>query len=258
MGAMAVHGEYLSPRFVALAHRGGSFLPVNLGIENTMRAFENAVALGYEYVETDVQVTKDGHLIAFHDDNLLRVTDYDAAPSDLLLEEARELLVGDRETIPTLDELFEHFPNVNFNIDIKSNEGTRLLSDCIDRHNAHKRVCVASFSTSRIRQFRKLQPKVPTAASTTGVMMLTTGIVNTKGDVYQVPMRYESGLLKLDLVTPKSIEQIHKAGKKIHVWTIDDDVTMHRLIDWGVDGIVTDRPDLLKGVLRMRGMWSTR
>lgn len=258
MGRMAARSEYLSPRFIPLAHRGGSFLPANLGIENTLRAFENAVALGYDYLETDVHVTRDGHLIAFHDENLARVTDFDGTPNELLLEEAKELLVGEREEIPTLDELLERFPEVKFNIDIKTPGATEPLSETIDRHGAQHRVLVGSFSSSRIHHFRKLQPTVPTAASPKAVMMLAAGLITTQGDVYQVPLRYESGLVKVDLVTPRSIELVHRAGKKIHVWTVDDDSTMHRLIDWGVDGIITDRPELLKAVLRMRGMWSTR
>lgn len=258
MGRMTAHSEYLSPRFIPLAHRGGSFLPANLGIENTLKAFENAVALGYDYLETDVHATKDGQVIAFHDENLARVTDFDGEPGDLTLEQAKELLVGDREEIPTIDELFEHFPDVNFNIDIKSGPATTLLSKAIDRHDAHRRVLVGSFSAARIRQFRRLQPTVPTAASPKAVIALAAGMVTTNGEVYQIPMRYSAGLLKVDLVTPRAIELIHRAGKKVHVWTIDDDTMMHRLIDWGVDGIVTDRPELLKAVLRMRGMWSTR
>ncbi|NLE97977.1 MAG: glycerophosphodiester phosphodiesterase [Propionibacterium sp.] len=255
---MTAHSEYLSPRFIPLAHRGGSFLPANLGIENTLRAFENAAALGYDYFETDVHATKDGHVIAFHDANLVRVTDFDGAPGDLLLEEAKELLVGDREAIPTLDELFEHFPDANFNIDIKDRAATVLLSETIDRHNAQSRVLVGSFSAGRIRQFRRLQPGVPTAASPKAVAALAAGLITTAADVYQIPMRYQRGLIGVDLVTRKNVRRIHRAGKKVHVWTIDDDSMMHRLIDWGVDGIVTDRPELLKAVLRMRGMWSTR
>ncbi len=259
MGGMSARpSDFLDARFIPMAHRGGSFLPANLGIENTLRAFRNAVDLGYEYLETDVHCTRDGHLVAFHDEQLVRVTDFDGRPGDLTLGEIKQLRVGGREEIPTLDELLEALPTAKFNIDIKARKATLPLSRAIDRHAAHDRVCVASFSNARIRLFRKLQPRVVTAATRTAAAGLLTGVVRTRGDVFQVPLRQRVGLVHWELVTAKTIEAVHQAGKKLHVWTIDDEITMHRLIDWGVDGIITDRPDLLKAVLRMRGMWSTR
>lgn len=259
MAPMAVaSSEYLRPRFIPLAHRGGSFLPANLGIENTLRAFEHAVELGFDYLETDVHATKDGKLIAFHDDHLGRVTDFDGRPGQLTLKEAKSLKVGMREEIPSLDELLEHFPTTKFNIDIKDRAATLPLVETLRRHKAQSRVCVGSFSDSRIRLFRRMMPMVTTSASPTAVAGLIGGMVRTNGDVFQVPMQHRVGFVNWDIVTRKHIDLVHRAGKKIHVWTIDDDTTMHKLIDWGVDGIVTDRPDLLKAVLRMRGMWSTR
>lgn len=250
--------EYLRPRFVPLAHRGGSFLPQNLGIENTLRAFKNAVDLGFEYLETDVHATKDHKLIAFHDEELSRVTDFAGRPRDHTLAELKELRVGGREEIPSLDELFEHFPTAKFNIDIKDPLSTRLLSEYIDRYNVHSRVCVGSFSAAQIRLFRALQPLVTTAASVASASLLAIGVVKTSGDVYQVPVSHKVAGVSIDLVSSKQVQAIHRAGKKIHVWTVDDGSEMHKLIDWGVDGIFTDRPDVLKAVLRARGMWSTR
>lgn len=253
-----VFPEYLSPEFVAMAHRGGSFMTANLGIENTVRSFQNAVDLGFRYLETDVHTTKDGMLVAFHDDTLNRVTDVEGTIRSLSFEELSELRVGDREPIPTMDELFEIFPTINFNIDLKSVTAVDALAESIKRHNAQRRVCVGSFARTRIRRFRSLLPEVPTAVSTTGVAALTMGVISPGGQVYQVPLQHPVGPVTVDIVTPKNIERIHAAGRKIHVWTVDDPSTMHRLIDWGVDGIVTDRPDSLKQVLSARGMWSTQ
>lgn len=253
-----VYTDYLSPEFVAMAHRGGSFLTANLGIENTVQAFRNAVDLGFYYLETDVHTTRDGVLVAFHDDTLDRVTDVEGALRELTYAEVQTLRVGGREPIPTLDELFETFPQVKFNIDIKSVTAVGPLAEAIDRHGAHRRVCVASFARTRIRRFRSLSPQVPTAVSTTGVAALTMGAISGGGEVYQVPLQHPIGPVTVDLVTPRNIERVHAAGRKIHVWTVDDPTTMHRLLDWGVDGIVTDRPDSLKEVLRARGMWSTQ
>ena len=253
-----VYRDYLLPSFIAMAHRGGSLLTANLGIENTVRAFANAVDLGFTYLETDVHATADGQLVAFHDPNLERVTGYDRNLHDLTMAEVRELRVGDREPIPTLDELFETFPEANFNIDIKHAAAMEPLVRAIGRHHAERRVCVGSFSRQCLRRFRAAAPEVPTSVSTVGVVALALGQMPPNGQVFQMPMSYPIGPVNVDLVTPRSIERIHATGRKVHVWTIDDPTTMHQLIDWGVDGIITDRPDSLKDVLSARGMWSTR
>lgn len=253
-----VHGDYLSPEFIPMAHRGGALLPANLGIENTLRAFANAVDLGYTYLETDVHATRDGHLVAFHDEDLARVTDVTGRIRDLTFGQVAEFRVGDREPIPTVDDLFDAFPHARFNIDIKHPNAVVPLVEAIRRHGAERRVCVGSFSRTNIHRFRGLLPEVPTAVSVTGVAALSMGAMSPGGNVFQVPLSRQVGPMRVDIVTPRNIRRIHDSGRKIHVWTIDDATTMHRLLDWGVDGIVSDRPDLLKEVLRARGMWSTR
>lgn len=243
-----------------MAHRGGSLLTQNLGIENTAAAFENAARLGFSYLETDVHATADGHLVAFHDPDLGRVTDTPGLIADLALDVVRGVRVGDREVVPTLDELFEAFPDARFNIDLKAAGAVSLLVECIARHKAQERVCVGSFSTSRLRRFRRLMPEVTTAATMAEVMVMATGRVrraSASDVVFQIPISHSQGPLTLPLVTARTVEAVHAAGRKMHVWTIDDADTMHALIDLGVDGIVTDRPDLLKAVLIARGMWST-
>lgn len=253
---------YLSPEFTAMAHRGGALLAENLGIENTMEAFENAVRLGYEYLETDVHATRDGVLVAFHDSNLHRVTDTAAEISDLSLAELRQVRVGGRAVIPTLDELFEGFGSCCFNLDIKAAGAADLLAAAIRRHDAAGRVCVGSFSARRLNRFRRLAPHVPTSVSPVGVAASLVGLVSRTPTpsprVFQVPLTHQVGPVTVRIVTPARVRAVHGAGRKLHVWTIDDPVVMHELIDWGVDGIITDRPDLLKGVLSDRGMWSTR
>ncbi|RMB60144.1 glycerophosphodiester phosphodiesterase [Tessaracoccus antarcticus] len=255
-------GGYLAPGFIALAHRGGSLLASNLGIENTLQAFSNAVQLGYRYLETDVHATRDARLVAFHDPDLSRVTDTTGRIADMSFDEVREVRVGGRELIPSLDELLEAFPDARFNIDLKADAAVPLLAEAVTRHAATARVLVGSFSRSRLKRFRKLVPGTATSATTDEVMAMGVGVVrpNRSGQdvAFQVPITHRVGPVTLRLVTPRTIKAVHGAGRRIHVWTIDDAETMHRLIDWGVDGIVTDRPDLLKVVLRTRGMWSTR
>lgn len=253
-------GEYLAPGFVPMAHRGGSLLTSNLGIENTLHAFTNAVDLGYRYLETDVHATRDGHLVAFHDPDLGRVTGVAGRIADLTLEQVRAALVGGKEHVPTLEELLDAFPTARFNIDLKAEGAVPLLVETITRHAATQRVCVGSFSRRRLTRFRHLVPGVVTAASTPEVMAMAMGYVRRgrRDVVFQVPISHRVGPVTVPIVTPRTVRAVHRAGRKVHVWTIDDVETMHRLIDWGVDGIVTDRPDLLKAVLHTRGMWSTR
>lgn len=257
---MSKSGEYLAPGFIPMAHRGGSLLTSNLGIENTLQAFRNAVDLGYSYLETDVHATRDGHLVAFHDPDLGRVTDSTGRIAELTLAQVRTALVGGRERVPTLDELLDTFPTARFNIDLKSEGAVPLLVDTLARHASTERICVGSFSRRRLTRFRGLVPGAVTAASTPEVMAMSLGIVRSRraGVVFQVPMSHRVGAVTVPVVTPRTVRAVHRAGRKIHVWTIDDVETMHLLIDWGVDGIVTDRPDLLKAVLHTRGMWSTR
>lgn len=255
-------GEYLAPGFIPMAHRGGALLTSNFGIENTLTAFQNAVDLGYRYLETDVHATLDGQLVAFHDPDLGRVTDVPGRIAELPFEAVRTVRVGGVEAVPTLDELLDAFPDARFNIDLKAAGAVPLLAGVIARHSAMNRVCIGSFSRSRLRRFRSLLPGTATAATTAEVITMAAGRVRRRPPkqnvVFQVPMTHTWGPVTVPIVTPRTIRAVHAAGRKIHVWTIDDPDMMHRLIDWGVDGIITDRPDLLKAVLRTRGMWSTQ
>lgn len=263
MASMSLQpGGYLAPGFIPMAHRGGALLTSNLGIENTLTAFKNAVDLGYRYLETDVHATRDGSLVAFHDPDLGRVTDNQGKIAELTLADVRAVPVGDAEAVPTLDELLDAFPEARFNIDLKAPGAVPLLAETITRHSALDRVCVGSFSRSRLRRFRSLLPGTATSASPAEIVAMSAGRVRRRRPghdvVFQVPMTHHFGPVTVPIVTPRTIRAVHAAGRKIHVWTIDDAELMHRLLDWGVDGIITDRPDLLKAVLHTRGMWSTQ
>lgn len=247
--------------FVPMAHRGGALLPVNLGIENTIAAFRNAWELGFRHLETDVHATRDGRLVVFHDVDLTRVTGHAGRIEDMMLDELQDLQIGGREPIPTLSDLLEALPHAIFNLDIKAAGATRPLVETLRAHGAGHRVVVGSFSPRRIREFRRMLPGVTTAVSPVGVAALSLRIPRLPGRgevVFQVPMTARVGAVRVPVVSPGRIKAVHAAGRRIHVWTVDDPLMMHELIDWGVDGIITDRPDLLKGVLSDRGMWSTR
>ena len=252
---------YLQPdKVLAFAHRGGAYHPEIEGLENTLAAFRHAAALGYDYLETDVHLTKDGVLLAFHDDVLDRVTDRVGAVRNLTLEDIRRARIGEREEVPTLVELLDSFPQARFNIDIKSAAAVEPLALLVRERDLWDRVLVGSFSPRRIRRFRKLtEGRVPTAADpletiafrlapTAGIATL---LVGRSFAAFQVPHRRGP----IVVVTPGFVRRAHAAGHQVHVWTVDDPAEMAELLDRGVDGLFTDRTDLLKDVLQARGQW---
>ncbi|MCL1906883.1 MAG: glycerophosphodiester phosphodiesterase [Propionibacteriaceae bacterium] len=253
---------YCSPTFVAMAHRGGALYPPNLGKENTLHAFEQAVDLGYRYVETDVQATSDGQLVCFHDDTLERMTSVSGKVSDFTADQLREIMV-DRQPIPFFHEVVEAFPHVKFNVDLKTDNAVIPLVRLISRLDLADRILVDSFSQRRISQFRSLTSNVPTAMAPPGVAWTTLApglstLISSPGVALQVPITSKVGPLTLQVISPETIRRVHQMGKVIHAWTIDDPHEMECLIDWGIDGIITDRPDVLKDVLIRRNLWENQ
>ncbi|AKU17060.1 glycerophosphodiester phosphodiesterase [Luteipulveratus mongoliensis] len=243
---------------VAMAHRGFS----RDGLENSMVAFAAAVELGYAYVETDVHATADRVLLAFHDDTLDRVTDGHGAIHTLPYHRVQQARIDGREPIPTLDELLDAWPDLKVNIDIKAEPAVIPLVEAIERHRAHDRVCITSFSDRRRRTaIKRLSRPVATSAgqSQTAAFVLAqasrlpgASSAALRGvDCLQVPERHAG----IPVVTARSVRAAHAAGTQVHVWTVDEPSDMTRLLDLGVDGLITDRSDVLKDVLQQRGSW---
>jgi glycerophosphoryl diester phosphodiesterase len=243
------------PGPLAFAHRGGA----SEHPENTMAAFDHAVGLGYRYLETDVHATADGVLVAFHDDVLDRVTDRRGAIAQLPWDEVRQARLG-AEGIPLLAELLAAWPDVRVNIDIKHADSIAPLVAVLERAGAHDRVCVASFSGKRLDRFRALTGgRVCTATGPLDIARLRlagAGAGPARGRFAaactQVPLR--QGPVRV--VDRRFLDAAHGRDLPVHVWTIDDPAEMVRLLDLGVDGIMTDRPTVLKEVLIRRGQWS--
>lgn len=256
---MKTPSPYLeTPVPLAIAHRG--FSPD--GRENTLPAFRAALDLGYQYLETDLNTTADGVTLVFHDATLDRVTDQSGAIAELPYAVVSRARIGGREPVPTLRELFQALPGANFNIDVKDARSAANLAALIEEFGLHDRVCVASFSDMRRREvLRRLSRPV---ACSPGKKLLVAYFalqawapapvmraLMRAADVLQIPTRHKN----LELVTRRSVARAHRAGLKVHVWTINEPAEMHRLLDLGVDGIMTDRADVLAGVMRERGYW---
>lgn len=248
------------PAPLAIAHRGGAKVSGNLGLENSLSAFRRAVDLGYTYLETDVHASRDGVVFAFHDESLDRVTDGSGLVRERTADEVRSARIDGREPVPELDTLFEAFPEARFNIDIKSDAAVEPTLAVVRAHSAYHRVCIASFSDARLRRVREHEWPVATSASPAEVARLRLAplrrawsVAALRGaDCVQVPLTR----FGVKVVTPGFVRRAHASGLQIHVWTIDDEQTMATLLDMGVDGIVTDRPDTLRDVLRRRGEWT--
>jgi glycerophosphoryl diester phosphodiesterase len=247
------------PGPLAFAHRGAHGAGSRDGAgENTMAAFEEAVAMGYRYLETDTHATADGVLVAFHDDHLERVTDRAGVIGELPWSEVEAAQVGDGEgRVPLLEELLTAWPDVRINIDPKHDAAVEPLAELVRRTGTLDRVCFGAFSDRRLDRLRELLgPGTCTSMGPRQVSRLMAAsrglpVGRFKGACVQVPTHQG----RLPLVTPRFLAAAHGRGLQVHVWTIDDPDEMARLLDMGVDGLMTDRPDLLKDVLVARSAW---
>lgn len=242
------------PGPIAFAHRGGAAD----GLENTVRQFRCAVEAGYRYIETDVHVTRDGRIVAFHDATLDRVTDGAGRIADLPWRDVQQARVAGREPVPLFEELLAAFPEVRWNVDVKAEPALLPFLDLIERTDAWDRVCLGSFSEARVVRAQRLAgPRLATSYGTRGVLNLRLrswglpAAVRRSAVAAQVP-EARSGV---PVVDHRFVRTAHAHGLQVHVWTVNDPERMHRLLDLGVDGIMTDHIDILRTVMEERGLW---
>ncbi len=248
---MAKNLSYLDHRRpIPIAHRGGD----QAAVENTMPAFEHAVSLGYRYLETDVHVTADGVLVAFHDADLERITGRPGTIADRTWAELAAIDLGGA-TIPQLDDLLSSFPEARFNIDPKVDAAVGPLGDAIAAHGAVGRVGIGAFDDARIGA---LQERFgPELCTSPGPSELLGYLGRPSGDAFathgclQIPPRFGGFELTSELV-----ESAHALELQVHVWTINEVAEMHRLLDLGVDAVMTDNVSDLKAVLIERNEWT--
>ncbi|WP_296665932.1 glycerophosphodiester phosphodiesterase family protein [Demequina sp.] len=247
---------YFDDRFAALAHRGFS----REGLENSMTAFQAAVDLGFRYVETDAHGTSDGVAVALHDSSLDRTTDGAGEVARLPWSLVKEARIGGVEPVPLFEDILGTWPELRVNVDVKGPSGIAPIAEAIERTKAHDRVCVASFSTARRdATVRLLSRPVATSAGTSeaGLFFLggATGVGTLRSlrrvDGLQIP--WKVGTMRV--LTERHVRIAHEAGRVVHVWTVNERSDMELLLDMGVDGLVSDRADLLREVLEDRGRW---
>jgi glycerophosphoryl diester phosphodiesterase len=250
------------PRPIAFAHRGGAAHAP----ENSWAAFEHAVSLGYAYLETDARATSDGMLVAFHDRTVDRMTDASGPIGARTYREVSELRVAGAGTIPLIEDLLGAWPDVRFNIDLKDEPGISLLPGVLRRTGAWDRVCVTSFSGSRLRTARGLLDRpvcMTTSPAAIAAVRCATGAAAqgpqnrliasqlSRSDAHcaQVPGRVATGSF---------VRRAHALGLDVHVWTINDRADMTRFLDLGADGVMTDDIETLRDVMIERGQWHPR
>ncbi|MGH8871592.1 MAG: glycerophosphodiester phosphodiesterase [Acidimicrobiia bacterium] len=251
---------------IAIAHRGSRLL----WPENTMEAFSGAVSLGFRHLETDLHLTSDGVLVCLHDHTVDRTTDGSGPVSDLTFDELALLDAGYRHLgveghlfrgrglrVPSLEEALLAFPDVSFVVDLKTDDLVGPLSQLIERLDLHDRLIVGSFADHRLEEFRVASGG--RVATSTGAALSRSWVFSSKigrgveceATALQLPRRSRG----LAVVDRRLVNTAHARGLQVHVWTVNDPAEMIELLDLGVDGIITDRPDLLKEVLERRGEW---
>jgi glycerophosphoryl diester phosphodiesterase len=249
---------------LVMAHRGGA----GIGPENTLPTFESAAAMGVDVIEIDVHGTADGHLVVIHDGSVDRTTNGSGRVNEMTLDQLKKLDAGFRWSkdggqsfpfrergvqIPTLQEVFAAFPKMKFNVEPKQRTPSIIKPLCqIIREKAMSdKIVVGSFSQTVLDEFRAACPEVATSASPTEVSkflaMYKTGVSESYSppmQALQVPER-----AGLQIVSPEFVKAAHERNLKVHVWTVNETESMRRLLDMGVDGIITDYPDRLLHML---------
>jgi glycerophosphoryl diester phosphodiesterase len=235
---------------IAFAHRGAA----PPGLENTLAAVDRVVALGFGYLETDVRATRDGVAVLLHDASLNRTTDRTGSVRALPWTEVARARVGGREPVPRLDELLGSYPDLRVNIDVKTPSAVGPLVDAVRRAGAVDRVCIGSFYDRLVPLVRsRLGERLCTSLGPREVLALRLGTLRrTDAGCAQVP----PGLLRIRVIDARFVAAAHRRGLPVHAWTVNDPAEMNRLLDLGVDGIMSDDAPGLRDVLVARQAWT--
>ena len=237
-----------------------------------MVAFEGAVQMGCRYLETDLRTTRDGVMVAVHDETVDRVTEGSGPVHALTLAELKRLDAGHRFspdggqtfpfrgkgiTVPTLAEVTQGFPDICLNLDVKENETPMVeaLVTFIEEQGAHDRILVGSFHDRTLQEFRRRTGgRVATSAAGWEARLFWLAsrlglarFLRLAYDALQVPARQGP----VSVVDRRFVQAAHRLDVEVHVWTVDESEEMRRLLNLGVDGLMSDRPDLLLAALKV-------
>lgn len=260
-------------RPLVIAHQGGD----GVWPGDTMFAFEKAVQIGADVLEMDAHITKDNQIVLMHDEKVDRTTNGTGLIEDLTLDELKQLDAAYQWTndggstfpyrgqgiqVPSLDELFTKFPQMRYVIEIKltNNPIDKPLCELIRAHHMQGRVVIASFHDEAMKNFRKTCPEIATSASRGEVTrfvllgkIFLSGLVIPHYESIQPPYDPAESL-NIPIMTKRFIREAHAKNIAVEPWTVDDPDLMKQYIEWGVDGIMTDRPDLMMEVLKEMGI----
>ena len=255
-------------RPLVIAHQGGD----GLWPGNTMYAFEKAVEIGADVLEMDAHITKDHHIVLMHDEDIDRTTDGTGAVEEMTLDELQQWDAAYRWSndggktfpyrgqgiqAPTLEKVFQEFPHLRYAIEIKltKNPIDKPLCDLIRTNGMQDKVMIASFHDEAMQNFRRTCPEVATSASRTEVRnfvlmgkVFLSGLIAPGYQSIQPPYDPRESL-NIRIMTARFIREAHAKNVKVEPWTVDDPALMRQYIEWGVDGIMTDRPDVMIAVL---------
>ena len=261
------------PEVMVIAHQGGD----GIWPGDTIYAFERAVEVGADILEMDAHITKDGEIVLMHDEKVDRTTDGTGLIEDLTLAELKQLDAAYKWTnddgqtfpyrgqgiqVPTLREPFKRFPQMRYVIEIKltKNPIVKPLCDLIREHNMQEKVVVASFHDEAMEMFRASCPEIATSASRGEVTkfvllgkVFLSGWVSPQHQSLQVPWE-KSESKNIPIMTARFIRESHAKNLHVEPWTVDNPSLMKQYIEWGVDGIITDRPDVMMNVLKEMGL----
>jgi glycerophosphoryl diester phosphodiesterase len=254
-----MHPALAAPRPLVFAHRGGAAI----GPENTIPAFDRGLAAGADGLELDVHLSRDGIVVVHHDSRLDRTTTASGALAARTAAELAEIDATSRFNpleptagVPTLDGVLRRYPSVKTIVELKQRTPglARAVVEVVRRADATGRVCVGSFSLRAMRAVRAQEASLATSAAKIEVRLALYRswcrwpLGRPRYAAFQVPDT--NGFTRV--VSPAFVRMAHQAGVAVQVWTVDAPEDIHRLLDWGVDGIITDRPDVAARIIKER------
>ena len=262
-----------APQTLVIAHQGGD----GVWPGDTLFAYEKSVELGADVLEMDAHITKDGQIVLMHDEMVDRTTNSTGLIEDMTLGELKKLDAayqwsnddgktfpyrGQAIQVPTLEEVFQKFPQMRYVIEIKLTENPidKPLCDLIRKYNMQNKALIGSFHDVAMKNFRATCPEVATSAARNEVRNYVLlgkaflwGFIAPKYQTIQPPYDPEESL-GITIMTERFIRESHAKNIRVETWTVNDPELMKQYIEWGVDGIITDRPDLMLDVLKAMGL----